>query len=91
MNIYLDQNKPRKRKALLALCLGARDAHLRSTALQRQCVMVFDSGAREEGWKLFHQALRESPDDPSLALLELSLLQGEGKTEMMRKQRRGQV
>ncbi|MDP2784405.1 MAG: SEC-C metal-binding domain-containing protein [Sulfurimicrobium sp.] len=88
MNIYLEQNKPRKRKALLELCLGSRDAHLRGTALQRQCVMVFDSGAREEGWKLFHQALRESPDDPSLALLELSLLQGEGKVDMMRERAR---
>lgn len=83
MNAYLELDKPRKRKQLLELCLEAGNRHLRATALQRQCASLFDAGDHAGAWKAFHQALRENPDDPSHALLELTLLQAEGNPEMM--------
>jgi len=88
MNVYLELDKPRKRKQLLELCLAAGDRHLRATALQRQCAALFDQGDHAGAWKSFHQAQRENPDDPSHGLLELTLLQAEGKPEMMRERAR---
>lgn len=88
MNIYLKEHRPRKRKQLLESCLASHSAHLRGAALQRQCTMAFDSGDHEEAWKLFHRALREDPDDPSMGVLELTLLQGEGKPALLRERAR---
>ncbi|MBS4097869.1 MAG: SEC-C domain-containing protein [Sulfuricella sp.] len=88
MNAYLELGKPRKRKQLLELCLSAADRHLRATALQRQCAVRFDEGDHAGAWQSFHAALRENPDDPSHALLELTLLNAEGNPEMMRERAR---
>jgi tetratricopeptide (TPR) repeat protein len=88
MNLYLDLGKPRKRKALLETGLKAADAHLRGTARQRQAAALFDQGDTAGAWESLHLAMRDNPDDPSLALLEMTLLQAEGRTDQLRERAR---
>ena len=88
MDIYLTLEKPRKRKALLETGLGAADPVLRGTARQRQAVMLQDAGDLAGAWAAFHAALRDNPDDPSLAALEISMLQGEDRPDQLRERAR---
>lgn len=83
MGIYLDMNKPRKRKALLEIGLAAADPVLRSAARQRQAAMLLDNGDRSGAWSAFQAAQRDNPDDANLALLEISMLQGEDQPDRM--------
>lgn len=88
MDIYLDLDKPRKRKELLALGLAASDPVLRSTARQRQAVMLQDAGDLPGAWEAFQAAMRDNPDDPNLAALEISMLQGMDAGERVRERAR---
>ncbi len=88
MDAYLQLNKPRKRKALLQLCLSSADPVLRGVARQREAAMLLDAGDNAAAWRAFHAAQRESPDDPSLAALEMSMLQGEGRIDQMQQRAR---
>lgn len=88
MDAYLQLNKPRKRKSLLQLCLASGDALMRGTARQREAVMLLDTGDPVGAWRAFHTAQREAPDDPSLAALEMSMLQGEGRIDQMQQRAR---
>lgn len=88
MDAYLQLNKPRKRKALLQQCLASADAVLRGTARQREAVMLLDAGDNAAAWRAFHVAQRDNPDDPNLASLEMSMLQGEGRIEQMQQRAR---
>ncbi len=88
MDAYLKLNKPRKRKALLQLCLTSADPVLRGTARQREAVMLLDAGDNAAAWRAFHAAQRDNPDDPSLAALEMSMLHGEGRIEHMQQRAR---
>lgn len=88
MDIYLDLAKPRKRRELLAVGLAAADPVLRATARQRQALMAMDNGDAAGAWAAFQAAQRDHPDDPNLAPLELSLLQGEDRTEQVRERAR---
>lgn len=88
MDIYLDLDKPRKRKALLEAGLAAADPVLRGTARQRQALMLMDGGDRTGAWAAFQAAQRDNPDDPNLAALELSLLQGEDKPAQLQERAR---
>lgn len=88
MDIYLSLDKPRKRKELLALGLAAADPVLRSAARQRQAVMLQDTGDLDGAWEAFHAAMRENPDDPNLAALEISMLQGMDQSERLRERAR---
>ncbi len=88
MDIYLSLDKPRKRKELLAAGLTAADPVLRSAARQRQAVMLQDAGDLAGAWEAFHAAMRENPDDPNLAALEISMLQGMDQSEQLRERAR---
>lgn len=79
MDIYLQLDRPRKRKDLLAIGLNAAHVVLRGTARQRQAAMLLDAGDPAGAWSAFRAAQRDNPQDPSLAALELSLLQGEDR------------
>lgn len=88
MDIYLDLDKPRKRKELLAAGLAATDPVLRSTARQRQAVILQDAGDLPGAWEAFQAAMRDNPDDPNLAALEISMLQGMDEGERVRERAR---
>ena len=88
MDIYLDLDKPRKRKELLAAGLAATDPVLRGTARQRQAVILQDAGDLPGAWEAFQAAMRDNPDDPNLAPLEISMLQGMDAGERVRERAR---
>lgn len=79
MDIYLDLDKPRKRKQLLERGCNAEDKPLRADALQRKATIKMDEGDTAAAWEAFGQAQRINPDSPALSLLEISLLTGEDK------------
>mgnify|MGYP000961141144 CR=1 FL=1 len=88
MDAYLKLNKPRKRKDLLRACLASASPALRGTARQREAVMLLDAGHAGAAWQAFHEALRENPDDPALAALEISMLQGEDRVDQLQQRAR---
>lgn len=88
MDIYADLGKPRKRKELLATGVAARDPVLRSTARQRQAAILLDSGDTAGAWAAFQAAMRDNPDDPSLAALEISMLEGMDEPQQLQERAR---
>lgn len=85
---YSELGKPRKKKELVARVAQADDRTLASAALHRRVTMVADEGDYATAWRLFEQAQRHQPDNPSLAPLELTLLLSQGERERARE--RGQ-
>jgi tetratricopeptide (TPR) repeat protein len=88
MDIYLDLNMPKKRKALLEAGLASTNRVLRGTAHQHHALMTIDAGDHAGAWVAFQKAQRDNPDDPNLAALEISLLQGEGKPDQLKERAR---
>ncbi|HLS99113.1 MAG TPA: SEC-C metal-binding domain-containing protein [Porticoccaceae bacterium] len=84
MDIYLDQDKPIKRKRLLERACNAEDKQLRADALQRKASILMDSNQPEAAWETFRKAQRLDPESPSLALLELTLHCAAGDTAQAR-------
>ena len=78
---YLRLGRPKKKTALVARVARVRAPELRAAAMQRQCVMLFDAGRREEAWRLFERAQRECPDHPAFAHLEVLLLMSANEVE----------
>lgn len=79
MDVYLDVDKPLKRKRLLQRACEADDKQLRSDAWQRRASIDMDAGDTASAWKSFSIAQQLDPNAPSLAVLELTLLCAEGK------------
>lgn len=74
MDIYLNLDKPLKRKRLLERACDAKDKQLRAEAWRRKATMEMDQGDVEAAWSSFSVAQKLAPDSPPLALLEMSLL-----------------
>lgn len=85
---YNDLGNPRKKAKLIANFLNAPNRTLRSAALHRRVTVVSDQGDYDEAWRLFHEAQRLEPDNPSLSHLEIILLQSQGKYEQARERGR---
>lgn len=85
---YNDLGNQRKKAKLIETFLSAPNLTLRSAALHRRITVVSDKGDYEEAWRLFHEALRLEPDNPSLSHLEIILLQSQGKYEQARERGR---
>ena len=66
--------EPSKKMALLERAADEGVGQLRADALQRLATVYSDSGDFVKAWKLFGDAQRAAPDDPSLAHLEILLL-----------------
>lgn len=81
MDIYLDEDKPLKRKRLLQRACAAEDKQLRSDAWQRKASIEMDDGDTASAWESFAKAQQLDPNAPPLALLELTLLCAEHKVE----------
>jgi tetratricopeptide (TPR) repeat protein len=71
---YLELGNPRKKERLIEKVLASSNRTLRSAALHRQIVGLFDRGDQAGAWRLFREAQRFDPDNPALAQLEITLL-----------------
>jgi tetratricopeptide (TPR) repeat protein len=88
MDTYRLLGKDRKRIRLLDEVISRGDSRLRAAALQRRATILADQGKAREAWAAFTEAQRESPDDPMLAPLEISLLVSRGDREQARERAR---
>jgi tetratricopeptide (TPR) repeat protein len=84
MNLYLDARKEKKRQALIESALRRGDRALQSTAWQRRAVMFADQSRHDDAMEAFRHAQLLAPDDPSLGILEVSVLTGAGRLELAR-------
>ena len=71
---YDKQGEPKKKIALLERVIEEGVGQLRADALQRLATVHSDAGNFTAAWKLFGEAQRAAPDDPSLAHLEILML-----------------
>jgi tetratricopeptide (TPR) repeat protein len=85
---YSELQRPRKKRELVERVAQADDRTLASAALHRRITMIADQGDYATAWRLFEQAQRHEPGNPSLAPLELTLLLSQGERERARE--RGQ-
>lgn len=84
MDCYLALGRERKRERLVAAALARGDGELRAAALERRSAMLADRGDFDGAWASFREAQREQPDDPNLALLEMTLLVSRGEVARAR-------
>lgn len=70
-----------KRLQLVERMMHAPDRALKASAMHRRCTMLADKGDYATAWKLFKEAQRVDPDNPSLAHLEVIMLIGEDHIE----------
>ena len=78
---YLEAGLQADRKTFVSRIVLHRNKHLASAALQRATVLASDEGDYKIAWERFGQALRLTPDDPSLAHLEVLVLRSEGRLD----------
>jgi len=57
---------------------------LRSAVYQRQATIVMDQGDVAGAWNFYKKAMRDTPNDPVLGILEIQLLVVEGRIEQAR-------
>ena len=88
MECYLELGNTRKRERLVAQIIERGDKALRAVALQRRSMMLADQGDTAGAWKVFAEAQRMDPDNPSHALLELTLLISRGESVQARERAR---
>lgn len=75
---YFELGHPIKRLRLVESMMQIPDRVLKSAAMHRRCSMLADEGKYPAAWKLFKEAQRVDPDNPSLAHLEVILLISQG-------------
>jgi tetratricopeptide (TPR) repeat protein len=75
---YLELDEPDKRMRLVESMMQSPDRVLKSAAMHRRCTMLADRGEYAAAWKLFKEAQRTDPDNPSLAHLEVIMLINQG-------------
>lgn len=76
---YFELGHPVKRLRLVENMMQTTDRVLKSAAMHRRCSMLADEGDYPAAWKLFKDAQRGDPDNPSLAHLEVILLISQGE------------
>lgn len=81
-DLYAELRRPRKRRALALAMIERGGPEVQSKGWQRCCLMATDAGRRAQALQAFVQAQRLNPEDPALALLELTMLLGFGDTAM---------
>ena|GEM_PF-762570 len=78
-DIYLDLEKPRKRKQLAQAMVANGGPAVQSKGWQRLCLLATDAGDEAGARRAFEAAQRLAPNDPSVALLEVTTLAGQGE------------
>ena len=71
---YFELGHPIKRLRLAESMMQSPDRALKSAGMHRCCTILADKGDYAAAWKLFKEAQRVDPDNPSLAHLEVILL-----------------
>lgn len=84
MGIYLELDKPLKRKRLLERACASGERQLRAEAWQCKASIEMDKGDTEAAWGCFALAQKADPDSPALALLEITLLCADGQLQQAR-------
>ncbi len=77
-DIYLDQHHPRKRKLLAEAMVANGDVPVQSMGWRRLSMMAADKGDADAADVAFAKAQRLTPDEPDVAVLEVTLLLGAG-------------
>lgn len=85
---YAELHKPRKRRALAQAMIDRGAPAVQSKGWQRLCLMETDAGRPSQAQQALSNAQRLAPDDPAIALLELSMLLGFGQEEQARERSR---
>ena len=80
--------KRKLRGGLIERAIAHGDATSRSSALQHKATALADAGDFARAWDLFRDAQRATPDDPSLAHLEVVLLLSSDREEEARERAR---
>lgn len=77
-DIYLHLGKPRKRKQLAQAMVAHGEPAVQSKGWQRLCLLATDAGDEVGARNAFEAAQRLAPNDPSVAILEVTTLAGQG-------------
>lgn len=80
-DLYLDLDHPRKRKALAERMVERGDTAVQSLGWQRLSMMASDRGDTTAARQAFERAQRLTPDEPRVALLEVTTLLGSGELD----------
>lgn len=80
-DFYLDEDHPRKREKLARMMVERGDAVVQSAGWRRLSMMAADAGDTEASREAFQKAQRLTPDDPDVAVLEVTTLLGAGERE----------
>jgi tetratricopeptide (TPR) repeat protein len=80
--------KRKLRSDLIDRAIAHGDTISRSSALQHKATALADAGDFENAWELFREAQRATPDDPSLAHLEVLLLVNSDREDEARERAR---
>jgi thioredoxin-like negative regulator of GroEL len=78
----------RRAAKLIERAIAHGDTTSRSSALQHKATTLADAGKFEPAWELFRDAQRATPDDPSLAHLEVVLLVASDREDEARERAR---
>lgn len=81
---YLDLHQPRKRKQLALDMVAQGAAAVQAKGWQRLSLLATDAGDDKGARQAFLNAQRLLPDDPNLALLEVTTLMGLGEHQTAR-------
>lgn len=74
IEVYFQGGNSRKKKQLLDKAIMHGDNVIKSTAMQRMASMLCDENKVQQAYALFTEAQKLTPDSPSLAHLEISIL-----------------
>lgn len=80
-DVYLDLDHPRKREKLARLMVERGDAVVQSAGWRRLSMMAADAGDTAAARQAFESAQRLTPDEPDVALLEVTTLLGAGERD----------
>jgi tetratricopeptide (TPR) repeat protein len=89
LHAMLDCGMEQRREILVKQLSSHKDKVIAATAQCRWVTILSDRFEYEEAWRAFHLVMRQFPDDPQLAQLEMLLLVSQGRTAEARM--RGQV
>ena len=78
---YVEAAMQAEREPFVARIALHRNKPLACAALQRATVLATDQGDYKTAWKRFGEAMRLTPDEPSLSQLEILVLRSEGRID----------
>lgn len=80
-DVYSEVGLHEERDVFIAQISAHANKYLASAALQRATAIASDKGDYDAAWERFGQAMRLTPDDPSLSHLEVLVLMSQGRVD----------